>query len=150
MSECAPSIVEEYRLPEAADLTGDWAAHQDSWRAEADFNGDGREDLAILLPRRQGVGLKLVVLLSWATETPTAVVVLKADVAPDTMGLAVAPPGRYTTAVGKGYDFGPGSHDPPEIILTFPALNFFRFESASVFWRWDEKKERFQSIQMSD
>jgi hypothetical protein len=150
VDRCAPELMKEYRLPEAKDLTDDWAAHPSAWHAEADFTGDGFQDTAIMLPRRRGVGFQLLVIVSSATGVPTAVVLLETDVSVQAMGLGVAPPGRYATAVGKGYDFGPDNHDPSEILLTSPAIDFFRFESASVFWYWDKDTRRFVSIQMSD
>ena len=97
------------------------------------------------------MGFTLIVVLSSRTEAPTAAVLLEDTRSPvQTFGLAVASPGRYKTAAGKGYDLGPDNRDPPELVLTLPALDFVQFEAANVFWYWDRATKRFHSISMSD
>src|SRR5687768_15995788 len=52
----APDSLKEFRVPETADLTGDWALHPRSFLARGDFDGDSRKDTAVLLIRRAGSG----------------------------------------------------------------------------------------------
>jgi hypothetical protein len=147
---CAPKSLEKYRLPEASDLVGDWQVHPDAYKARADFNGDGSEDVAVLLIRREGSGFQLLVVLSHDTQAPRAVVVEETEWIAQGFGLAVAKPGRYRTAAGKGYDLGPGNTDPAELQLELPAIERFHFESWSAFWYWSKAESCFRYIQMSD
>jgi hypothetical protein len=146
----APSSLVDYRLPEVADLNGDWELHPDAYRVRADFNGDGLDDTAVLLLRRAGPGIRLLVLLASQAGAPTVTVLEDRPWRAQGFGLAVAAPGRYKTAAGKGYDLGPGNTDPPEIALALPAINRYHFESSEGFWYWDGKKKAFAYIQISD
>jgi hypothetical protein len=144
----SPTSLQTYRLPERRDLTGDWELQPEAWRARADFNGDGVEDVALLLLRRQGVGFQLLMLLA-ATGAAQGIVLEERPWAAQGFGLGVAAPGRYTTAAGKGYSVE-CDDDPDEITLRFPAVGRFHFESWSAFWYWDATLKRFRYVQMSD
>jgi hypothetical protein len=65
------------------------------------------------------------------------------------MGVAVAPPGDYVTACGKGHwECKPG--EPEVLHLDLPGINYYQFESAnSIFW-WDAKSKLFNRTWISD
>lgn len=71
------------------------------------------------------------------------------EVDPHGMGLAVLPEGRYRTACGKGY-FECEEGEPEEIDVKFPALSFFKFESAASAFYWDRRDAAFKKIWLSD
>lgn len=144
----AAASLRSYRLPEPRDLTGDWAAKPQAWCARADFDGDGVDDVALLLVRRQGEGFQLLMLLGPPAKS-RAIVLEERPWAAQGFGLAVAGPGRYETAVGKGYTVE-AHGDPAELTLELPALDRFHFESWNAFWYWDSAAKRFRYVQMSD
>jgi hypothetical protein len=144
----APSSFQKYRLPEPADLIGDWESHPGAYRVRGDFDGDGRDDTAVLLIRRQGPGFQLVVVLGSQSDAPVAVVLEKRPWLAQHFGLGVVPPGRYKTAAGKGFKVS--ADDPAEITLDHAAIDRFEFESWNAFWYWDSNKHRFRYTQMSD
>jgi hypothetical protein len=150
VTSCAPESLGSFRLPEQSDLVGDWHLHPGSYKARADFDGDTSEDVAIMMVRRDGPGFRLLVVFSPDSQAPRAVVVEDAAWVAQGFGLAIAKPGRYKTAAGKGYDLGPGNTDPPELQLELPAIERFHFESWSAFWYWSKAENRFKYIQMSD
>jgi len=57
--------------------------------------------------------------------------------------------GRYQTACGKGY-FECEEGEPEEIDFEFPAISFFRFESAGSAFFWDVRDENFKKVWLSD
>jgi hypothetical protein len=144
----APALLREYRVPEARDRSGEWASSPTAYVARADFTGDGAEDVALILVRRKGPGFALVVLLDARGAAPFVEVLERRKWPAQGFGVAVAKPGRYTTAAGKGYNTPAG--DPPEIVLEHPAIDRFHFESWNAFWFWDGRARRFRYIQMSD
>ncbi len=148
LREAAPSVLARYRVPHVSDLVFGWKSHRTCWRAKADFNGDGLDDTAALLVAKAGRGFELVVVLG-AHKRPKDVLVLEEGPGvAQGFGVAVARPGRYRTAAGKGYDTGDG--DPPEITLGLPAIDRYHFESWNGYWYWDSGAKRFKYIAMSD
>ncbi len=124
-------------------------------KAVADFNGDGINDEAFLLKSTKFSGEGLFVYLSdkqkgfkwlkisvtdWGPKYP------KVNLA---MGIDTVKPGEYKTACGKGY-FECQKGEPEILKLRRPAINYFKFGSANVYFLWDDKIESFKSIQMSD
>jgi len=148
VQDMAAESLRFYRLPELRDLTGDWAAEPEAWCARADFDGDGVNDVALLLVRREGEGFQLLMLLGPPAKS-RAIVLEEKPWAAQGFGLAVARPGRYKTAVGKGY-WVEAHGDPDELTLKLPALDRYHFESWNAFWYWDSSAKQFRYVQMSD
>jgi hypothetical protein len=151
------TLPEGWRFPTAEELT--YASRKESptkySKAVADFNGDGINDEAFLLKSIKFSGEGLFVRLSykqkgfrwiqldvidWGKEYP------KVDLS---MSVAIAKPGNYETACGKGY-FDCKDGEPEVLKLRRPAIDYFRFESANSFFVWDEKMAKFKRIWMSD
>ncbi len=67
------------------------------------------------------------------------------DSAPQNHGISLVRPGQYETACGKGYwECGPG--EPEVLKLRRPAVEFFKFESASSIFFWDVKTNGFHQV----
>lgn len=67
----------------------------------------------------------------------------------DRMGIDVVRPGSYATACGKGYwECGPDETENLE--LQWPAINFFKIESAHSFYFYDPIRKAFRTMQISD
>ncbi len=64
-------------------------------------------------------------------------------------GLALAKPGRYITACGKGYfDCKPG--EPQSVDLKGVGFRFFVYESAATLYFWESGMSSFKGVQISD
>ena len=60
----------------------------------------------------------------------------------------MVPPGRYTTAKGKGYDTP--ATDPDELVLSGPAIDLIYTESSDTFFWWDPKRQSFREVAITD
>lgn len=123
-------------------------------KAEADFNGDGKTDIAYLAKSTEYSGQGLLVRLSsknkyewlvldeikWGAEYPNV------DLS---MGIEIAEPQNMKTACGKGYWECSGI-EKPEITLKNPGINYYKFASASSVFYWDSTRMKFIRIWTSD
>jgi len=117
---------------------------------KADFDGDGKQDVARLLINGKENKMGLFVKLSSRPDGKE----IKLEEFDDkswieVMGISVVKPGNYRTACGKGY-FECKKGEPETLKLKQPAIDFFKFGSANSFFVWDGKDKRFHKIWMSD
>jgi hypothetical protein len=119
-------------------------------KAKADFDGDCKEDEARLLinDKENKMGL-FVTLSSQERANPLLLEAIADKQTIEVMGIEVAKPGTYKTACGKGY-WACKKGEPAVLKLDFPAIDFFRFESANSYFIWDTKTKKFKRIWMSD
>jgi hypothetical protein len=118
--------------------------------AQADFDGDGRKDHALLLIQSDEAKCGLFVLPGSGGR------VLKLDEFPLSpresklhAGLSPIKPGNYLTACGKGYwDCGPD--EPRELTLKRTGVYFFVFEGSSSIFYWNEDARSFSRVPISD
>jgi hypothetical protein len=144
-----------YRQPTDADYTGDWqdfrATPTKPFTVQADFNGDGLQDEAWLLPATSPrTGWALFAFLGSSTGK-RSVILLDANASEpiQRMGINAVPPGKHQTMCGKGYEpCRPG--EPSVLDLKLPAIDLFVFESANSFFWWDSLAGRFQRTWISD
>jgi hypothetical protein len=143
-----------WRTPGQSELKDDLG-----WRKEdpnrylvvrADFDGDGKQDVARLLINDKDNKMGLFVKLSSLLDKKE----IKLEEFDDkswieVMGISVVKPGNYRTACGKGY-FECKKGEPETLSLKRPAIDFFKFGSANSFFFWDGKSKRFRKIWMSD
>jgi len=143
-----------WRAPDEAEL-----GQNSSWRkespdlylmAKADFDGDGKEDVACLLvnDKKDKMGL-FVILSSRKKAEPLLLEEMDHKNTIEIMGIEVAKTGTYKTACGKGY-WTCKKGEVPRIRLHRPAIDFFRFESANSYFIWRASKKKFERIWMSD
>ena len=144
-----------YRLPADADYSGDWqdfrAKPTKPFRVQADFNGDGLQDEAWLLPATSPTGWALFAFLGSKNGQRRVILLDSHAKEPiQRMGVSLVAPGEHRTLCGMhGYDVcKPG--EPALLRLKLPAINFFMFESANSFFWWDSRAGRFQRIWISD
>lgn len=117
---------------------------------KADFDGDGKQDVARLLINDRENKMGLFVKLSSRPDDKE----LKLEEFDDKswieiMGISVVKPGKYKTACGKGY-FECKKGEPEILRLKNPAMDFFKFGSANFYFLGDAKAESFQRIWISD
>ena len=146
-----------WRFPTPEDLSGNFirkVSKKDYIVANEDFNGDGLEDHAYIVKSTNFSGEALILnhsqngdykwevldIISWGGKYPDVGL---------SMGVDSVPPGEYKTACGKGY-WECESDEVPLLKLGFPAISYFRFESAASFFYWDENSATFKRIWIND
>lgn len=152
---CIPNDIhlpQGWRIPTSSETKEEWR-NKDSNRylsVKANFNGDGVMDQARLLIRIKDSALGLFAFVSQKDGTYKTYLL---DEIKDTdyikvMGITIAPPGKYITACGKGaYEC---IDDPPEIYLQNYAIDYFKFDSANMYFFWDQATQRFKSVGIND
>src|SRR5260370_25520423 len=117
--------------------------------AIGDFNGDGVQDKALLLVNDKTSKLGLFVCLTTARGCDWHRLEEMDLPFIDVMGIATVKPGKYTTACGKGYS--DCEKDEPELlVLKHHAVEFFKDESASSYYVYDQRTNDFIAIGISD
>jgi hypothetical protein len=159
----ASDVLTRYRLPSAQDLVDHWAEHAREHGGppvfvKGDFNGDGREDLAFLLPPRgavppRQVGFGLFCLLS-ASSGSFRLVTVEEDRYSYTWihGIGAQPPGTYTTYCGASRLDPPPEckGQPAEVTVKHQIIHLYAVEKADVFYAWDQRAKTFRRFQISD
>lgn len=121
---------------------------KDLLSALGDFDGDKKDDRAMILSKKDGDGLGLWVWLA-SQKDPILIETVKAKDGKHDMGILVVPKGNYDTACGKGY-WECKSNETPKIQLSHPGIDFFTCESANRYFYWSEKNKKFVGIWISD
>lgn len=151
-------VPEGYRLPTKSDVTGDWKDFNAPNHLKADFNSDGIEDEAYILPRKgSDVGYGAFVSMSKANKNKQAghefqmFKLTYGDMSPQSFAIELAEPSNETwkTACGKGY-WDCGIDEPDKIKITRPSIMFCYIESACEIYLLGEDRESFKKIALSD
>lgn len=148
----AQDLPSGWREPNAGESSGAWRHKSSSkfLKATGDFDGDGKLDIAELLVEMSGKRWALFVRLMSAgkwqmLDEPSNIESL------DRFGIAVAKPGKYETACGKGYGDYACAHGEPDVLnLTRPGIDFFYTESSDSIFYWDTSAKAFHKILISD
>ena len=139
-----------WRLPTKNELSQEPLRNNSSTshiKVEADFNGDGRTDTALLLKSTSLLSDGLFVRLSgesWQLISKTT----KKLETPYNLGIRLARPNIYKTACGKGYKKCNNS-SPAKLKLGLPGIFLFTFESARSIWYWDATTKEFKQTWLS-
>lgn len=144
-----------YRYPTENDIKIGWKYekklnHPMPYHIRADYNGDGREDDAWILIKKEGMGWAAYAFMNTVNGRKVILLDSSDKSYAQTMGLRVKQPGTYKTACAKGYGPACRSDEPKEIILKRPGMELFQFESSSSVFYWDDTKNQFQRIWLSD
>lgn len=151
-------VPEGYRLPTKNDVFGDWKRFDAPNHLRADFNSDGIEDEAYILPRKGSVvGYGAFVSMSKANKNIKAghefqtFKLTYGDMSPQSFAIELAEPSneKWKTACGKGY-WDCGIDEPDEIKITRPSIMFCYIESACRIYLLGEDRESFKEIALSD
>lgn len=149
----------------ATDLPAGWRAPKPQelvtdidWRKDernrylivsGDFDGDKKQDFARLLVSDSHNAMGLFVILSSSDNNPFLLNQIPDKRMIQVIGIALAKPGKYKTACGKGY-FPCAKGEPAEIYLRTAGINYFKEGSANSFFVWDRKVRKFRQYWMSD
>lgn len=151
-------VPEGYRLPTKNDVFGDWERFDAPNHLKADFNSDGIEDEAYILPRKgSDVGYGAFVSMSKANKNVPAghefqmFKLTYGDMSPQSFAIELAEPSNKTwkTACGKGH-WDCGIDEPDKIKITRPSIMFCYIESACDIYLLGEDRESFKKIAFSD
>jgi hypothetical protein len=115
---------------------------------EGDFDGDGQEDFARLLSRRDGRELGLFVWLGNGVG-PLQVDEVSGEIGRPDYTLSRAGTGKYKTACGKGA-WPCSIGEAAELRLKNPAINLTRCQGPNRFIYWDTRDQSFRSVKMSE
>lgn len=152
---CEPPLP-GWRFPGEADYQDDWLLSRGNiarpFHISADFNGDNLDDEAWILLSKNRKEWGVFVFLSQIEGRIDVRELDRSDmstISPQSMGLSVMPQGKYKTACGKGY--GSCSVDDPKTIsFPYPAIDFFKYESANSVFYWDIETRKFKREWLSD
>ena len=145
------ALPEGWRFPTEAELS-DEVLRADSptryARAAADFNADGTLDEAVLVKATRSSGEALLVHLSCGVDCFEWVTLSTSDFGTDRpnvpllMGVDLATPGTYEYICVEINDDCVEIEEGvrPQMTIGTPAVAYFRFESASSFFYWNDGK----------
>jgi len=141
----------DWRVPNKSDFAGESGWRQNDktlyLTAKADFDGDGKQDIVSILINDK---INKMGLFAELSSKPGKIQLVEDDkTGIQVMGIAVAKPGKYKTACGKGY-WACEKGEPATLNLKFPAIDYFKEESASSFFIWNKKAKQFERVWMSD
>jgi hypothetical protein len=140
-----------WRFPSDDEINQDWRKDnpQRFLVVKADLNGDGAQDEARILVKEGKRHAALVAFMSEGKSFRTYFL-LELDLESlEDMGIEVAEKGNYETACGIGF-FPCRPGEPEKIILNFPAIKFFKFDSSYSFFYWTKENGSFEHIWIVD
>lgn len=154
-----PCLSDEIILPNGWRLPRNLEV-QDEWRDKdvnryllinADFNGDGIMDEAKLLISDKPFRLALFAFVSQHDGTFKSFLLdEKNDVGYlKSLGIAKVSRGRYKTACGKGI-IECRKDETDEVFLQYNGIEYFKVESASMYFYWDSSTKTFKKAWIDD
>jgi|PlaIllAssembly_1097288.scaffolds.fasta_scaffold112998_2 hypothetical protein len=148
----AKPVPDGWRTPTKNETNQDWRndSHHRYLEIDADFNGDGLIDKAMLLVEKNGHKMALFAFVSQGKIFKKYRLAQEDDAKwLEVMGIEVVKKGKYKTVCGKGYS-GCEPGDPNELNLKYESINYFRESSTAVFFYWNDKTKQFDHMQISD
>jgi len=148
----AQPLPDGWRTPTRKEANQDWRndARHRYLEINADFNGDGLIDKAMLLVEKKGHKMALFAFVSQSKSFKEYRLAVEDNVKwLDVMGIDVVKKGKYKTVCGKGYFECEPSY-PNEINLKYEGINYFRESSATVYFYWNDKTMQFDHMQIID
>jgi hypothetical protein len=146
----------KHRLPDGWRLAGkdDYAAEDIRFfngsmpnHAEADFDGDGKKDHALILFEPDASKCGLFVLLGGGRSLKLEEMELSGRDDRIRAGLSPVKPGKYLTACGRGY-WKCAPDETEELNLNRMGIYFFLFEGASSIFYWNDSTRMFDRAWM--
>lgn len=144
-----------FRLPQQKDIQGDWALYGDSetlfpFLSTGNYLCNADQDYALFILGKDKQSWKVIVLNRSDSGRLTPLELKEGIGSPNNMFVQTVKPGRYRTAYGKGYDMGEREKGPRLVELNCDGINLGTFESADALYYWDQRKEGFVEVWMSD
>lgn len=146
------SIPEGWRVADSEDEIDDWARFNSPNKITADFNGDGKQDLAqILLSTTKDKGYKLIVQMNVNDQVRVFNLDQRDDIAAQSMAVELAEPSNevWESACQKGY-WECADNEIRQFKITKPSIQFCYIESSCSVYMWSDRKQDFINIPLSD
>jgi len=141
-----------WRSANAVERSSAWRKKSQTrfFRVEADFDGDGKSDIAELLinptEKKFAIFVQLASAQNWQMLGEPGEL---GDL--NRFAIDLVKPGKYQTACGKGYGDSFCAHGEPNyLVLKTPGIDFIYTESADSIFYWDAMTNGFREIAMSD
>lgn len=147
------SLPRNWRDPTKMELAGNWRSRSPERFAfvNGDFNGDRIPDQVRLLISTKKIGFGIFAFISTKNGAHQF---YKLEASKDmklfgAIGIEKVFPAHYRTVCGKGYH-DCKKNEPEEIVIKFESIKYFKTESTSSVFYWNERKNRFDRVWMED
>ncbi len=152
--EAISDLFPDARLPNTDDIHGDWGSYGDSNTlfpliTQGRFLNKDTDDYALFLIPKGDAYKYVATVLTKSTGEFESIEIEKGNTEPQRLFIDKIGPGRYLTAKAKGYDLG--DIDMPEVlVLKHDAIHLGMFESADSVYYWNNEKNKFDKVWLSD
>jgi hypothetical protein len=146
-------VLANFRFPNQQDMKGDWKKFRKDvpvpYHIKVDLNGDGLVDDVWMMIKKKGIGYGVFVFFNQNNGIP---IIHQMDTIEDSppqqYNLQVADSGIIETWCGKSGQCKPG--EPEKINLIGKGIYFIANENSMILYVWNQNKQRFESIFISD
>lgn len=147
------TMPEGWRLPANFETQDEWRNKDDNryLLVKADFNGDTILDEARLLISDKP---PMFALFAFVSQKDGTYITFLLDEKKDinyirSLGVVKVLPGRYKTTCGKGIiECSEGETD--EVIIRYDSIDYFKTESANMYFYWDSLSKTFKKAWIND
>lgn len=133
------------------DAIDDWAEYDSPNKVVADFNGDGKDDVAQILLSNKGMGYRVIAEVTTGNTITQYTLDDSQDTRPQTQSIDLAEPSNevWESACQKGYwDCEDG--EIRQFKITKPSIMHCYIEKACVLYMWSDRNNNFTKIRFSD
>lgn len=142
----------QWRIANEEDNVNDWVVYNAPNEISADFDGDGQQDIArILLRRNNDVGTKVVAVVSNFGNPKQFTLFENEEMHAQSFALELLEPSDevWESACQKGY-YDCEEGDIRQFKITKPTLYLCYIESACTVYLWSNHQEKFIEVPLSD
>lgn len=139
----------EWRLPDKEDVINDWARFNSPNKIINDFNGDGKQDIAqILLKKNSNTGYIFKVDLS---NGRSYILEQNEKITPQSIAIELLEPSSevWESACTKGY-WDCTENEIRQFKILKPSIQFCYIESSCTVFMWSDRNGDFIKIPVSD
>lgn len=143
------SQMSEWRLPDKEDVIDDWARFNSPNKIINDFNGDGKQDIAqILLKKNSNTGYIFKVDLS---DGRSYILEQNEKITPQSIAIELLEPSSevWESACAKGY-WDCAENEIRQFKILKPSIQFCYIESSCTVFMWSDRNGDFIKIPISD
>lgn len=140
-----------WRIATYEDVIDSWAEYDSPNKVIADFNGDGRDDVAQILLNKNGIGYKVVAEVTTGNDLTRFTLDESSDFQAQTQAIELAEPSDqvWDSACEKGY----WECEPNEIRkfkIAKPSIMHCYIEKACSIFMWSDLNQGFTKVVFSD
>lgn len=145
------NIPDGWRVATKEDAIDDWAVYNSPNRVVADFNGDGKNDLAEILIGNKGQGYLVLAQMSDGSEIKSFKLDEDVNGVAQTQSIHLAEPSDevWESACQKGY-WDCAENEIRQFKIIKPSLMHCYIEKACTVYMWSDRNKNFTKIRLSD